>query len=204
MENYEEYIGKNIKEVRLEKNLSQQAVADRCGFANTVLSAYENNKKTPNLITIATIARALDVSIERLYYGDDNNAFINSVSDDGRKIVNSIYLLWELGVISYFENYTHDMYEYSDNMKPAGLFLHIVDYSTQIKRFINSLNEFERIKETYPEPEKYLEMLKVSIATEINNQIKAQKEAEEKRELDLETKRAKFAEGSSKGKILLQ
>jgi len=192
MQNYEEFIGKHIKEVRTEKQLSQQAVADKCGFANTVLSAYENNKKTPNLITIATIAKALDVSIERLYYGDDNNAFINTVSDDGRKIVNAIYLLWELGVVSYFENYSFDTYEYADNVKPRGLFLNIVEYSTQIKRFINSLNEFERIKKTYPEPDVYLEMLKTSIANEINNEMRQKAEAEEKRKMELEAKRTQL------------
>lgn len=171
MQDYEEHIGQNIREVRLKKELSQQAVADKCGFANTVLSAYENNKKIPSLTTIAVIAKALDVSIERLYYGDDNNAFINSVSDEGRKIVNSVYLLWELGVISYFENYNHEMYEYSDHVKPIGMYLYIRKYSTQIKRFINSLDEFERIKTTYQEPDKYLEMLKSSIANEINIEI---------------------------------
>lgn len=183
MQNYEEFIGKHIKEVRTEKQLSQQAVADKCGFANTVLSAYENNKKTPNLITIATIAKALDVSIERLYYGDDNNAFINSVSDEGRKIVNAIYLLWELGVVSYFEHFGMGMpipmYGNSEDETPNGFFLNIDKYAMPIKRFINSLNEFEHKKDTYPEPDKYLEMLKLSIATEINNEIRQKAEAEE-------------------------
>lgn len=154
LQNYEAFIGKHIKEVRLEKHLSQQNVAEKCGFSNTVLSAYENNKKVPNLITIALIAKALDVSIERLYYGDDNNAFINAVSDEGRKIVNSVYLLWESGVIRYFDN------------------LGVIKYDMPIRRFLNALNEFEYNKDTYPEPEKYLEMIKTSVATEINNEIK--------------------------------
>lgn len=174
MQNNDEFIGKNIKEVRKEKGLSQQALADKCGFANTVLSAYENSKKIPNLTTIATIARALDVSIERLYYGDDNNAFINMVSDEGRKIVNSIYLLWDLGVISYFENLSIGMsipmYGYSENDIPNGFFLNINEYVMPIKRFINSLDEFKQKRDTYPEPDMYLEMLKASIATEINNE----------------------------------
>ncbi len=144
------------------------------------------------MTTIATIARALDVSIERLYYGDDNNAFINTVSDDGRKIVNSIYLLWNLGVISYFENYSYDMYECSENVKPKGVYLYIREYETQIKRFINSLNEFEKIKKTYQEPDKYLEMLKDSIANEINHEIKEKKELEERRQKELEVNRARF------------
>ena len=53
----------------------------------------------------------------------------------------------------------------------------IQTYAFPIKRFIKSLNEFERNKATYPDSEKYLEMLKASIATEINNEI--QKKTEE-------------------------
>ena len=39
-------IGANIREVRLEKKLSQEKLANACGFANTMLSAYETGKKT--------------------------------------------------------------------------------------------------------------------------------------------------------------
>ena len=59
-------IGKNIRIVRNEKGLSQEKLAQMCGFSNTTLSAYENSKKFPNLDTTATIARELNVSIERL------------------------------------------------------------------------------------------------------------------------------------------
>ena len=41
MENYEELIGKNIKEVRQSRGLSQEVLSDMCGFSNTTLSAYE-------------------------------------------------------------------------------------------------------------------------------------------------------------------
>lgn len=40
--NYEEHIGENIKSVRLSQGLSQQALADKCDFSNTILSQYEN------------------------------------------------------------------------------------------------------------------------------------------------------------------
>lgn len=92
MNKLEEGIGKNIREVRLEHGLSQETLAEKCGFSNTTLSAYENSRKIPNLTTIAKIAKQLNVRIERLYYGDENSSFIESESDDGKKIVNSIYL----------------------------------------------------------------------------------------------------------------
>lgn len=175
MDKFEKGIGKNIRDIRLERGLSQEALADKCEFSNTTLSAYENSRKIPNLKTISRIAKQLNVSIERLYYGDENNSFINSEPDDGKKIVNSIYLLWSLGVINYYENYISGIslskYNYEDIENPRGCFLNITKHTTPIKRFIKSLNEFKHNKSTYPEPEKYLDILKSSIATEINNQI---------------------------------
>ncbi len=171
MVNYDEYIGKNIKEVRKAKNKSQQDVAKECGFANTVLSAYENGKKIPSLTTIATIARALDVSIERLYYGDDSNAFINMVPDEGRKIVNAIYYLWDLQVIDICENYNNMGLGFESGKNSLPITLLIYKYSQSIKRLINGLNEFKDQKDTYENPEAYLEMFLSSVAKEINLQI---------------------------------
>lgn len=174
--NYEDSIGKNIRDVRALKNMSQQAVADKCGFANTILSQYENGKKVPNLITTAKIAKALDVSIDRLYYGDENNAFINSEADDGRKIVNSIYLLWSKGVINYYENYAYGPIGYEEMLghhdsEKVGVFLYLTEYQTPIKRLILSLNEFKQKEGTYSDPEGYLEMLFNSVAAEINMEM---------------------------------
>ena len=83
--NYDDNIGKNIREVRLEKGFSQEELARNCGFSNTTLSAYENRRKIPNLTTIAKIAKELDVTIERLYYGDENISFIPHGSASPRR-----------------------------------------------------------------------------------------------------------------------
>lgn len=170
---YEEHIGENIKSVRLSQGLSQQAVADLCGFSNTILSQYENGKKTPNLVTTAKIAKALKVSIDRLYYGDENSSFITSESNDGRKIVNSIYLLWSKGVISYYENYNQrgiPLYESTDDEK-IGIYLYIAEYHAPIRRLIKQLEDFKKMKDTYQNPDVFLEMLFDSVATEINQEI---------------------------------
>ncbi|WP_029232629.1 helix-turn-helix domain-containing protein [Butyrivibrio sp. VCB2006] len=181
MNEFEIMIGKNIKEVRTQKGLSQEVLAKKCGFSNTTLSSYENSRKIPSLTTIATIAKQLGVSIERLYYGDENSAFIISEPDEGKKIVNAVYFLWKARVIFYYENYIPGMYstDFSKGDDKAGIFLQLVRHTTPIKRLINSLNEFQRNLGTYPEPEKYLEMLFSSVAAEINLEIKNEKAAEE-------------------------
>lgn len=176
--NYEEHIGENIKSVRLAQGLSQQAVSDLCGFSNTILSQYENGKKIPNLVTTAKIAKALNVSIDRLYYGDENNAFITMQSDDGRKIVNSIYLLWSKGVINYNENYNSSYeammlssYGIDEQINKNGLYLEIKKHQEPIKKLIKQLNEFKERKDTYQTPDRFLEMILDSFAAEINKEI---------------------------------
>ncbi|MCR5516226.1 MAG: helix-turn-helix domain-containing protein [Lachnospira sp.] len=185
--NYEEHIGENIRSVRLAQGLSQQAVADLCGFSNTILSQYENGKKIPNLVTTAKIAKALNVSIDRLYYGDENNAFITMQSDDGRKIVNSIYLLWSKGVINYYgnPNYRYEAIELladgiDEEFYINGSYLKIKKHQEPIKRLIKQLNEFKERKDTYQTPDRFLEMIFDSVASEINKEIQNYKNLSKK------------------------
>ena len=174
---YEKEIGKNIREVRQSKGLSQQKLADLCEMSNTLISQYENGKKTPGLHTVATIARALETSIDRLYYGDENKAFINAAPDIGRRIVHSVYYLWSIGVIHYYERLFVGGVPVYDKGKTDkyGFFLEINHFSRQIKRLMDSLYIFENNKKTYSEPNKYLEMILSSVATEINDEIESER-----------------------------
>ena len=167
-------IGNNIRIVRNEKGLSQEKLAQMCGFSNTTLSAYENSKKFPNLDTTATIARELDVSIERLYYGDESNAFIEVAPNYGRKVVNAIYFLWKSQVIGYYENYVSggvEMAVLNDGMhhrQPVGLMLVLTRHADCVRRLIAYLNDFKKNESTYDNPQVYLEMLLSSVAKEID------------------------------------
>lgn len=160
-------IGKNIREVRYEKKLSQKELAEKCGFSNTVLSAYERGDRTPGLITLATIAINLGVNIDRLYFGDENEAFITAVPDMGRKIVNAIYYLWSIGAINYISFPINSMPFYSAEV--GGEYIYVLKYSASIKRLIESLNTYKQNEKTFDDPEKYIEILLSSVANEINN-----------------------------------
>ena len=167
--NYEINIGKNIKELRKKAGMSQQVLADKCSISNTTLSAYENGKKIPGLTTIATIASGLQVSIDRLYYGNDNESFISAAPNIGRKIVNSIYYLWSMGVIGYYSNFYLGLS--FDNPDFNGEYLKIYRFSSSIKRLVSSLNDFQGRENTFDDPDGYLEMLLSSVASEINKEI---------------------------------
>ena len=65
-------IGKNLKELRTKLNLSQQALADDCNFSQSTYSTYENGKFLINSITIYTICKTYNVSMDYLV-GRTNN-----------------------------------------------------------------------------------------------------------------------------------
>ena len=62
-----------------------------------------------------------------------------------------------------------------------GMYLLLVKYCMPLRRLINSLNEFKSNRETYSDPDKYLEILMTSVATEINNEIASEKIEKEKK-----------------------
>lgn len=55
-----------IRELRKEKGLTQQQLADRVGISNVSLSNYERGTQMPDLNTLARIAVELDVSTDIL------------------------------------------------------------------------------------------------------------------------------------------
>ncbi len=169
MANYDDNIGANIRQVRDKRGLSQSKLADKCEFSNTVLSNYETGKKIPSLQSIAKIAKQLGVTIDRLYYGDENETFITAETDKGRKIVNAIYYLWDIGLISFYESYSGSFYNANQDGSTTGLYLMINNYIPQIKRLLSQLDEYKKNIETYDEPEKYLEYILSSVAKDINN-----------------------------------
>lgn len=176
--NYEDVIGKNIKKERCNKGWSQNELGTRCQIANTLISAYENGRKKPGLNSIVRIANELGVSIERLCYGDESEAFINTAPNTGRVIVNCVHTLWKNRVIDYYEYYSFDAIAQPSSRERAGFYLNVLSFGDQIKRLIKQLKDFEDKKNTFPDPEMYLENILSSVANEINDIIHADDEKE--------------------------
>ena len=51
----------NVKKYRLEKNLSQEKLAEKCGMHRTYISAIECGRRSISLENIQRIADSLDV-----------------------------------------------------------------------------------------------------------------------------------------------
>jgi len=160
--NIDVLIGGRIRDARKKKGISQQELANKTGIQNSSISAFENGKKSPGLHSLALIAKALNVSMDDLYFGDSSVDFIENAPDKGRKIANCIYELMKENVISCSEIYNRR--EETDSVL-------LFRFSSEVKRLIDSLRVFFSKKNTYPNPDEYIKQLIGSVANEINEQI---------------------------------
>ena len=58
-----------IRDLRKAAGFSQEAFADRCGYARTYMSRIETGGANPSLDGIAVLASALEISIAELFEG---------------------------------------------------------------------------------------------------------------------------------------
>lgn len=61
-------MGYKIKEVRESKNISQEELSKKSGVSRTIISALENGKTNTTSKTLASIAKALGVSVDQIFY----------------------------------------------------------------------------------------------------------------------------------------
>lgn len=61
----------NIKEVRKEKNLTQQNLADLIGVSRNTICSIENGQFNPTAKLALILCIALDKNFEELFYFDD-------------------------------------------------------------------------------------------------------------------------------------
>lgn len=74
--------GDNLKKIRVEKNVSQQELADLIRTHSTHISRYERNLAAPSIDVVKKIAEALDVSTDTLIYGTQDEKVKNSLKDN--------------------------------------------------------------------------------------------------------------------------
>ncbi|WP_083245991.1 helix-turn-helix domain-containing protein [Pseudomonas sp. TCU-HL1] len=61
--------GNRIRELRLATGMTQEAFADKCGFARTYMSRVETGGANPSLDAIKVLADALGVDLSTLFQG---------------------------------------------------------------------------------------------------------------------------------------
>ena len=63
-------LGSNIQKYRIEKGLTQDAAAEKCGLSSNYLRQIELGYKVPRLETFLKIAEVLEASTDLLLSGD--------------------------------------------------------------------------------------------------------------------------------------
>lgn len=77
-------IGNNIKNLRKQKKLTQEQVAEKLGISYQAVSRWENNANTPDIALLPEIASIFDVSIDTLFADNIENlaAASSYIKDD--------------------------------------------------------------------------------------------------------------------------
>ena len=70
-------ISKNIKKLRAEHNLTQDALAEKIHVTRQAISSWENDKTKPDIEAIESLAEAFGVDIEELIYGEKKEVIIS-------------------------------------------------------------------------------------------------------------------------------
>lgn len=65
--------GKRLRTVRVRVHISQEALADLADLDRTYISLLERGKRNPSLACVASLARALNVTVSELcdFTGDE-------------------------------------------------------------------------------------------------------------------------------------
>lgn len=66
---------KNLAEMRQEKNLTQEQLAQKINVSRKAISHYETGRAKPSLDVAVKLAKALGVSVEEIYeaWGESKN-----------------------------------------------------------------------------------------------------------------------------------
>ena len=101
-------IGKNIKDLRIRKQLTQDALAEKLFVTRQTVSNYETGKSRPDIDMLIQIAEVMDADIHELLYGpaathDRKNDYIRFAVAAGISII-----LWIFMII--LEDYTAELY----------------------------------------------------------------------------------------------
>lgn len=65
-------LGARVRELRWRRELTQEQLAERCGWTVKFVSTIERGKVNTPLLTLARLARALDVTVSELALGIDD------------------------------------------------------------------------------------------------------------------------------------
>lgn len=79
-------VGKRLKEIRMQRGLSQQRLGDMIGVTKVSICGYENGTRVPTIDNLVKLADSLNTTIDYLLGRDvsvineENKSYIGSIS----------------------------------------------------------------------------------------------------------------------------
>lgn len=67
-------LANRLRELRVERGVSQEAFADTCGLHRTAMSLLERGKRVPSLKTLLTLSQGFGITLSELLDGVDKSA----------------------------------------------------------------------------------------------------------------------------------
>ena len=87
-------IGKKIKELRLQLNLSQAELADRCELTKGYISQLENDLTSPSIATLIDILSALGTNLAEFFKKEDDTRVVFHSDEFFEKQEDGMLLKW--------------------------------------------------------------------------------------------------------------
>lgn len=87
-------LGTKIKEMRLQLNLTQEELADRCELTKGYISQLENDLTSPSIATLGDILDALGSSFSEFFRDEKNEKVVFSESDYIEKEADGLVQNW--------------------------------------------------------------------------------------------------------------
>lgn len=99
-------VGHRIKELRVKRGYTQEALGKRINKSKSAVSSYENDMQIPPLEVAADIASVLNVSVDYLVGFETDEFFsLKNLTDNQKEIINLLF--------SEFKNPTNSSLELS-------------------------------------------------------------------------------------------
>ena len=64
-------IAKKLKEARLNRDLTQEVIAEKLNVSRQTISNWENEKSYPDIISVIELSNLYSISLDDLLKGDD-------------------------------------------------------------------------------------------------------------------------------------
>lgn len=110
----QEKIGKFIKEIRINNNLSQQQLANKLGVSSQAVSKWENGKNIPDILILKQISEKFNLNIDDILNGEvkekDNDNLKNENLNNKYKIIifSLLFLITIFTTIFFFISREND------------------------------------------------------------------------------------------------